>query len=150
MGSFIFTILIWLLVIPEFLIENEFIRIAILIIQLILLIAQIIYAFYQFKNKEGGKVMFAKTLIRQGKEIIRLNKENKALYEENKENRFELVELEDYKKKNEKLKKDLIIDLVNLQEINRLGIAEKEKDKHRNVIINKLIKELSDSMQKNR
>lgn len=50
MGSFIFTILIWLLVIPEFLIENEFIRIAILIIQLILLIAQIIYAFYQFKN----------------------------------------------------------------------------------------------------
>ena len=94
--------------------------------------------------------MFAKTLIRQGKEIIRLNKENKALYEENKENRFELVELEDYKKKNEKLKEDLIIDLVNLQEINRLGIAEKEKDKHRNVIINKLIKELSDSMQKNR
>ena len=94
--------------------------------------------------------MFAKTLAKQGKEIIRLNKENKALYEENKENRFELLELEDYKKKNEKLKEDLIIDLVDLQEINRLGIAEQEKDKHRNVIINKLIKELSDSMQKNR
>ena len=94
--------------------------------------------------------MFARTVIKQGKEIIRLNKENKALYEENKENRFELLELEDYKKKNEKLKKDLIIDLVNLQEINRLGTAEKEKDKHRNVIINKLIKELSDSIQKNR
>ena len=94
--------------------------------------------------------MFARTVIKQGKEIIRLNKENKALYKENKENRFELLELEDYKKKNEKLKKDLIIDLVNLQEINRLGIAEKEKDKHRNVIINKLIKELSDSMQKSR
>ena len=94
--------------------------------------------------------MFTKTLIKQGREIIRLNEENKVLYEENKENRFELLELEDYKKKNEKLKEDLIIDLVNLQEINRLGIAEKEKDKHRNVIINKLIKELSDSMQKNR
>ncbi len=94
--------------------------------------------------------MFTKAVIRQGKKIIRLNKENKALYEENKENRFELLELEDYKKKNEKLKKDLIIDLVNLQEINRLGIAEKEKDKHRNAIINKLIKELSDSTQKNR
>ena len=94
--------------------------------------------------------MFARTVTKQGKEIIRLNKENEALYEENKENRFELLELEDYKKKNEKLKEDLIIDLVNLQEINRLGIAEKEKDKHRNVIINKLIKELSDSMQKNR
>ena len=90
--------------------------------------------------------MFARTVIKQGKEIIRLNKENKALYEENKENRFELLELEDYKKKNEKLKEDLIIDLVNLQEINRLGIAEKEKDKHRNVIINKLIKELVDNL----
>ena len=94
--------------------------------------------------------MFVKTLIKQGKQIIELNKENNSLYEENKENRFELLELEDYKKKNEKLKEDLIMDLVNLQEINRLGIAEKEKDKHRNVIINKLIKELSDSMQKNR
>lgn len=94
--------------------------------------------------------MFAKTVIKQGKELAEIHKENKALYEENKENRFELLELEDYKKKNEKLKKDLIIDLVNLQEINRLGIAEKEKDKHRNVIINKLIKELSDSTQKNR
>ena len=94
--------------------------------------------------------MLVKTLIKQGKQIIELNKENNSLYEENKENRFELLELEDYKKKTEKLKEDLIIDLVNLQEINRLGIAEKEKDKHRNVIINKLIKELSDSMQKNR
>ena len=94
--------------------------------------------------------MFAKTVIKQGKELVEIHKENKTLYEENKENRFELLELEDYKKKNEKLKKDLIIDLINLQEINRLGIAEKEKDKHRNVIINKLIKELSDSMQKSR
>lgn len=50
MGSFIFTILIWILIIPEFLIENEAIRIAIVIIQLLLLIAQIIYVFYQFKN----------------------------------------------------------------------------------------------------
>ena len=91
--------------------------------------------------------MFAKTVIKQGKELVEIHKENKALYEENKENRFELLELEDYKKKNEKLKKDLIIDLINLQEINRLGIAEKEKDKHRNIIINKLIKELSNNME---
>ena len=91
--------------------------------------------------------MFVKTLIKQGKQIIELNKENNSLYEENKENRFGLLELEDYKKKNEKLKEDLIIDLVNLQEISRLGIAEKEKDKHRNVIINKLIKELSNNME---
>lgn len=50
MGSFIFTTLIWLLLIPEFLIENEIVRIIIVIIQILLLIAQIIYAFYQFKN----------------------------------------------------------------------------------------------------
>ena len=50
MGSFIFTILIWLLLIPEFLIENEIVKIIIVVIQLILLIAQIIYVFYQFKN----------------------------------------------------------------------------------------------------
>lgn len=42
--------------------------------------------------------MFVKTLIKQGKQIIELNKENNSLYEENKENRFELLELEDYKK----------------------------------------------------
>ena len=50
MGSFIFTILIWLLIIPEFLIENEIVKIIIVAIQLVLLIAQIIYVFYQFKN----------------------------------------------------------------------------------------------------
>lgn len=50
MGSFIFTILIWLLIIPEFLIENEIVKIIIVVIQLVLLIAQIIYVFYQFKN----------------------------------------------------------------------------------------------------
>lgn len=50
MGSFIFTILIWLLIIPEFLIENEVVKIIIVVIQLVLLIAQIIYVFYQFKN----------------------------------------------------------------------------------------------------
>lgn len=50
MGSFIFTILVWLLIIPEFLIENEIVKIIIVVIQLVLLIAQIIYVFYQFKN----------------------------------------------------------------------------------------------------
>ena len=91
--------------------------------------------------------MFTKTVIRQGKTIIALNEENKALYKENQENRYELAELEDYKVKNEKKKCRIISDLLNLQEISRLGIAETEKDKHRNVIINKIINELSTTDQ---
>lgn len=91
--------------------------------------------------------MFTKTVIRQGKTIIALNEENKALYKENQENRYELAELEDYKVKNEKMKNRIISDLLNLQEISRLGIAETEKDKHRNVIINKIINELSSTVE---
>lgn len=101
--------------------------------------------------------MLAKTVIKQGKELVELHeenealyKENKALYEENKENRFELLELEEYKKQNEKIKENIIMDLLNLQEINRLGVSEEDKNKHRNVIINKLIKELSASRQTNK
>lgn len=101
--------------------------------------------------------MFAKTVIKQEKELVELHeenkalyKENKALYEENRENRFELLELEEYKKQNEKLKENTIMDLLNLQEINHLGVSEEDKNKHRNVIINKLIKELSASRQTNK
>ena len=91
--------------------------------------------------------MFTKTVIKQGKKLIELHKENEALYEENKENRFELLELEEYRKKNKKLKENIIMDLLNLQEINRLGVREEDKNKRRNVIINKLIKELVDNLQ---
>lgn len=91
--------------------------------------------------------MFTKTVIRQGKTIMALSKENKALYRENQENRYELAELEEYKVKNEKMKNRIISDLLNLQEVSRLGIAETEKDKHRNVIINKIINELSSTVE---
>lgn len=101
--------------------------------------------------------MFIKTIIKQGEKIIKLDRENKklqadykelqkeneALYTENKDNRYELLELEDYKNKNEKLKKSTIQELIKLQEINRLGIPEEDKNKNRNIIINALIKELS-------
>lgn len=50
MGSFIFTIIIWLLIIPEFLIDNIIVTRVILIMQVILLIAQIIYVYFEFKN----------------------------------------------------------------------------------------------------
>lgn len=91
--------------------------------------------------------MFTKTVIRQGKTIMALSEENKALYRENQENRYELAELEEYKVKNEKMKNRIISDLLNLQEVSRLGIAETEKDKHRNVIINKIINELSSTVE---
>lgn len=47
--------------------------------------------------------------------------------------------------------------LLNLQDVNKLGIEEKEKDKHRNIIINRLVEtcldkinELSSTDQSNR
>lgn len=86
--------------------------------------------------------MLTQIIIKQGKQIIDLDKENKALYKENKELRFENDELQAYKNKSEKSHKDIMIDLLNLQEISRLGITESEKNKHRNVIINNIIKEL--------
>lgn len=37
-------------------------------------------------------------------------------------------------------------ELLNLQEINTLGIAEEEKNKHRNIIINKLVENCLDKI----
>lgn len=47
MKSYIFTILIWILLILELLIDNFKIKIAICIIQFILFIAQILYFYYK-------------------------------------------------------------------------------------------------------
>lgn len=54
---------------------------------------------------------------------------------------------EKYVRETEKLHDSIIRDLLNLQEINTLGISEEEKNVHRNVIINKLIRELSSTGQ---
>ena len=50
MYSFIFTIIIWLLIIPVLLIDNLVIVKILVAMQIILLIAQIIYVFLKFKN----------------------------------------------------------------------------------------------------
>lgn len=50
MYSFIFTIIIWLLIIPVLLIDNLVIVKILVAMQIILLIAQIIYVFLEFKN----------------------------------------------------------------------------------------------------
>ena len=62
--------------------------------------------------------MFAKIVVKQGKNIIELNKENKALYEENKELRNENEELNlavyNYRIDNKEMfkKLSLVVDLV--------------------------------------
>ena len=79
--------------------------------------------------------MFLKTVIRQGEKIMQLEEEEQNTDEK-------VAELTYYQINTEKLHNSIIRDLLNLQDISRLGIAECEKDKHRNVIINRIIKEL--------
>lgn len=52
MYSFIFTIIIWLLVIPIMITNNLTIAIVLFIIQILLLVAQIIYVFFIKIEKE--------------------------------------------------------------------------------------------------
>lgn len=86
--------------------------------------------------------MFEGKIIKQKIKINQLENENLDLYEENKELKTDIALLENYKNENEKLQNQIIRDLLDLQEINSLGIAEEEKNKHRNIIINKIINEL--------
>ena len=88
--------------------------------------------------------MFSKTVIRQGQKIIELNKENKALYEENKSNREDLEDYSLLQKHTRELADSVIRKLYYVQDVDHLGISEEEKQKHRNVIINKLIKQSLD------
>ena len=99
--------------------------------------------------------MFTKVIINQRKKIIsqnkeiekmkkeinELNEENNYLYEENKSNRNTIEELEaDIRHTNiviNKIKKEL----YDLQNINRLGNLEEDKNLMRNKIINHIIKE---------
>ena len=85
-------------------------------------------------------MLFAKTIIKQGKKIADLDKENKALYEENKELR---IEKEDLKLQNyhSKILAEDTLNLLNLlQEIDNKGNSEETKRKDRNMIINNLRK----------
>ena len=50
MYSWIFSVIIWLLIIPVLLIDNSVIVKILVAIQIILLILQIIYVFLEFKN----------------------------------------------------------------------------------------------------
>ena len=93
--------------------------------------------------------MFEGKVIKQKIKINELENENLDLYEENKELKTEVALLKNIKNKNKKLHNQIIKDLLDLQEINGLGIAEEEKNKHRNIIINKIINELVTDSQSN-
>ena len=73
--------------------------------------------------------MFRKTVKRQGEKIIELD--NKL-----KNNKIETIDCLD----------NTVRDLLNLQDVNNLGLEEKEKDKHRNIIINKLVETCLDKI----
>ena len=66
--------------------------------------------------------MFRKTAKRQGEKIIELD--NKL-----KNNKIETINFLD----------NTVRELLNLQDVNNLGLEEKEKNKHRNIIINALV-----------
>lgn len=73
--------------------------------------------------------MFRKTVKRQGEKIIELD--NKL-----KNNKIETINFLD----------NTVRELLNLQDVNNLGLEEKEKDKHRNIIINKLVETCLDKI----
>ena len=73
--------------------------------------------------------MFIKTAKRQGEKIIELDKK-----------------LQDTEQDEINFLNNTVRDLLNLQEINNLGISEEDKNKHRNIIINALVENCLDKI----
>lgn len=69
----------------------------------------------------------------------RLKEENLAVSKINQDLDQELNRNKFNKQEEIKLLNNTVRELLNLQEINSLGISEENKNKHRNIIINKLI-----------
>lgn len=73
--------------------------------------------------------MFIKTVKRQGEKIIELDKK-----------------LQDTEQDEINFLNNTVRDLLNLQDINNLGLSEEDKNKHRNIIINALIENCLDKI----
>ena len=73
--------------------------------------------------------MFIKTVKKQGEKIIDLDNKLKST-----------------KKDTVNFLNNTVRDLLNLQDINSLGLEEKEKNKHRNIIINALVENCLDKI----
>lgn len=73
--------------------------------------------------------MFTKTVKRQGEKIVELNDK-----------------LKNTEKETINFLNNTVRELLNLQDVNSLGLEEKEKNKHRNIIINALIENCLDKI----
>lgn len=73
--------------------------------------------------------MFVKTVKKQGEKIMELDNELKN-------NKTETINFLN----------NTVRELLNLQDVNNLGLEEKEKNKHRNIIINVLVKNCLDKI----
>ena len=73
--------------------------------------------------------MFIKTVKRQGEKIIELDKK-----------------IQDTKQEEINFLNNTVRDLLNLQDINNLGLSEEDKNKHRNIIINALVENCLDKI----
>ena len=82
-------------------------------------------------------------IMKQIREIARLRIENDELKDINADLREEHNSYVLLKYDYEKTLRSTIIDLLDIQDINKLGILEEEKNKNRNVIINKIIKDFN-------
>lgn len=80
------------------------------------------------------------------REIARLRIENDELKDINTDLREEHNDYILLKYDYEKTLRSTIIDLLDIQDISGLGISEEEKNKNRNVIINKIIKDFSNKI----
>lgn len=73
--------------------------------------------------------MFTKIVKRQGEKIVELNDK-----------------LKNTEKETINFLNNTVRELLNLQDVNNLGLEEKEKNKHRNIIINALIENCLDKI----
>ena len=96
------------------------------------------------------KINLAKIIIRQGNELVERDNLIKQLKEENESNREEITDLNNTIYKYEKLADVIETNLFKLQDISNIGLSEKDKDVNRNIIINRIIKELSSTRQSTR
>lgn len=75
-----------------------------------------------------------------------LKDENKAVCKINQNLDKELQRNKFYKQETINFLNNTVRDLLNLQDVNNLGISEEEKNKHRNVIINALVENCLDKI----
>ena len=96
------------------------------------------------------KINLTKIIIRQGNELVKKDKLIEQIKEENASNREEITDLNNTIYKYEKLADVIETNLFKLQDISNIGLSEKDKDVNRNIIINRIIKELSSTRQSTR